>query len=257
MEPFKSNDIPYIRITDFMEAMGKQPISKNGDIFLYNAPYNIGSIFRAYGIETKEQPTCAVDTVNNTWKDTRWSAYAGGNLRALANEMFDFHKDSDAAEKFIIEVMTEYNRDHPVYLLPRPSVKMYNNGNCMVMDIRPQVLKLAAFVPGLGYEAITRHGDCISFKPPKFHPEYPEITVDVAKNKWYDAVTGKGGDIYNLAARLSGEEDPSEHLWFIAEVMGGRMVNEMREPWGKKIVPQKSVINQEPLRPKPKRGMRL
>lgn len=52
MERFSRYDIPYIRLTDFMEAIGKKPTAKQGDRLIYNAPYNIESLYRAYGIET-------------------------------------------------------------------------------------------------------------------------------------------------------------------------------------------------------------
>ena len=57
MERFSRYDIPYIRLTEFMEAIGKKPTAKQGDRLIYNAPYNIESLYRAYGIETMGKPT--------------------------------------------------------------------------------------------------------------------------------------------------------------------------------------------------------
>lgn len=103
MERFSRYDIPYIRLTDFMEAIGKKPTAKQGDKLIYNAPYNIESLYRAYGIETMGKPTCAVNPDTNKWEDTEWSAYARGGLYSLAGEICNFTKDKEVVERYIID----------------------------------------------------------------------------------------------------------------------------------------------------------
>ncbi len=73
MELLSAKDLPYIKITDFMAAIGRKPIRKDGDLIVYEAPYNCAHLYREYGIETKDKPTCVVDTVSNSWYDSKIS----------------------------------------------------------------------------------------------------------------------------------------------------------------------------------------
>ncbi len=50
------NDVDNIRITEFMEAIGEKPVKQEGDILIYNAPYNIEELSVDKGIHTKGKP---------------------------------------------------------------------------------------------------------------------------------------------------------------------------------------------------------
>lgn len=108
-----------IRITEFMEAIGEKPVSQNGNILTYNAPYNIEELVMDSGMRTAGQPTCLVDTENNRWRDknyTPWQPlkmlmleiswnYSEGRLNyMLANEIYDFRKRKTALQKWPEEI---------------------------------------------------------------------------------------------------------------------------------------------------------
>lgn len=74
-----------IRITEFMEAIGEKPISQDGAIITYNAPYNIEELVMRYDIRTEGKPTCLVDVENNRWRDKNYTPWQP--LKMLALEM--------------------------------------------------------------------------------------------------------------------------------------------------------------------------
>lgn len=60
-------DIRKIRLTDFMKALGQEhPIAADGDIRIYNAPYDID-----------KSPSMIINTRTNTWRDMKTGAYGG------------------------------------------------------------------------------------------------------------------------------------------------------------------------------------
>lgn len=68
-------DIRKIRLTDFMKALGQEhPIAAEGDIRIYNAPYDID-----------KNPSMIINTRTNTWRDMKTGAYGG--IYDLAYEM--------------------------------------------------------------------------------------------------------------------------------------------------------------------------
>lgn len=74
-----------IRITEYMEAIGEKPVSRDGNILTYNAPYNIEELVMNYGIRTAGKPTCLVDTERNCWRDENYTPWQP--LKMLALEM--------------------------------------------------------------------------------------------------------------------------------------------------------------------------
>ena len=257
MERFSRYDIPYIPLTDFMAAIGKKTTAKQGDRLIYNAPYNIESLYRAYGIETMGKPTCAVNPATNKWEDTEWSAYARGGLYSLAGEICNFTKDKEVVERYIIDVLTDYNREHTVSLMPMPSVRIINEGSVSVIDIRPKEIDLDDFVRQIGYRQIHRDGEWRGFSAPAGQKSYPDILVNTSQNKWYDYNSSDSGDVYALASRITGEESPSEALWFVASVLAGKEIHEVRQPWGNKVDKSQKAAQDIQTRPNPKRGKHL
>jgi len=257
MDRFSRYDIPYIRLTDFMAAIGKKPAAKQGDRLIYNAPYNIESLYRAYGIETMGKPTCSVNPDANKWEDTEWGAYARGDLYSLAREICNFTKDREIVERYIIDVLTDYNREHAVSLMPMPSVRIINEGGVSVMDIRPKEIDINEFVRQIGYRQVHCDGEWQIFSAPVGQKSYPDIIVNTRQNKWYDCNSSDSGDVYALASRLIGEEAPSEALWFVASVLAGKVVNEVREPWGNRVDNSQKAAHGIQTRPNPKRGKHL
>lgn len=68
-------DVDNIRITEFMEAIGEEPVKQEGDILTYNAPYDIEELSVDKDIHTKGKPTCLVDTRRNVWRDRDYTPW--------------------------------------------------------------------------------------------------------------------------------------------------------------------------------------
>lgn len=107
-----------IRITEFMDAIGEKPVSQDGTILIYNAPYNIEELIMYDGISTKGKPTCLVDVENNRWRDknnTPWQPlkmlaleitwnYSEGRLNyIIAHEIFDYRQRSRSQQEERVE----------------------------------------------------------------------------------------------------------------------------------------------------------
>ena len=61
-----SLDIRKLPLTDFLEAIGCEPVKKGGNLLTYPAPY-----------DNERKPTMLVDTSANKWRDTESGAYGG------------------------------------------------------------------------------------------------------------------------------------------------------------------------------------
>ncbi len=61
-----SLDIRKLPLTDFLKAIGCEPVKKDGNLLTYPAPYDNG-----------RKPTLLVDTSTNQWRDTKSGAYGG------------------------------------------------------------------------------------------------------------------------------------------------------------------------------------
>ena len=166
-------------------------------------------------------------------------------------------KEKEAVERYIIDVLTDYNREHTVSLMPMPSVRIINEGSVSVIDIRPKEIDLDDFVRQIGYREIHRDGEWRGFSAPAGQKSYPDILVNTRQNKWYDYNSSDSGDVYALASRITGEEAPSEALWFVAGVLAGKEIHEVRQPWGNKADKSQKAAQDIQTRPNPKRGKHL
>lgn len=61
-----SLDIKRLPLTDFLKAIGCEPVKKDGNLLTYPAPY-----------DNERKPTMLVDTSANQWRDTQSGAYGG------------------------------------------------------------------------------------------------------------------------------------------------------------------------------------
>lgn len=69
-----ARDIRKIKLTDFMKALGLDPVSADGNLQVYKAPY-----------DPTREPTMVINTETNLWRDTKSGAYGG--IYDLAYEM--------------------------------------------------------------------------------------------------------------------------------------------------------------------------
>lgn len=63
-----------IPLTDFMKALGQEPVVADGNLRIYNAPYS-----------TDHKPTMVVNVETNLWRDTESGTY--GDIYDLAYEL--------------------------------------------------------------------------------------------------------------------------------------------------------------------------
>lgn len=97
-----SLDIRKLPLTDFLKAIGCEPVKKDGNLLTYPAPY-----------DNERKPTMLVDTSTNQWRDTNSKAYGGiydlayeltgsCNMSELnqyiSGQMQGFNKESQAAK---------------------------------------------------------------------------------------------------------------------------------------------------------------
>lgn len=59
-------DIKNLPLTEFMTAIGSEPVKREGNLVTYDSPY-----------ESHGKPTMVVNTAKNTWRDTESGAYGG------------------------------------------------------------------------------------------------------------------------------------------------------------------------------------
>lgn len=68
-------DIKKVKLTDFMKALGQEhPVAADGNLRIFKAPY-----------DPKGEPTMAINTDTNLWRDTKSGAY--GSIYDLAYEL--------------------------------------------------------------------------------------------------------------------------------------------------------------------------
>lgn len=69
-------DINNLPLEDFMKAIGYEPIKKDGNLLIYNAPYSVGG-----------NATMVVDTEKNGWYDSKEPEKYYGGIYDLAYEL--------------------------------------------------------------------------------------------------------------------------------------------------------------------------
>lgn len=55
-----------VKLTDFMKALGQEPVAADGNLLIYKAPY-----------DDEGKPTMVVNVETNLWRDTKSGAYGG------------------------------------------------------------------------------------------------------------------------------------------------------------------------------------
>ncbi|WP_300614493.1 hypothetical protein [uncultured Duncaniella sp.] len=245
MEQLSVKDLPYIKITDFMAAIGREPVRKDGKLRVYDAPYNCADLYRSYGIETKDMPTCVVDTVSNSWYDSQYKSYGlSGNLFHLVGTMFDSY-DRDLESRYMLDVMNDYIRKNTIQLCPIPRVRFEQQGNILCMVFTPQEISFKEFLIEDGYKATKTEGNLTyySYDGRWSKDNHPDVVIDNQKGLWVDQHSGKNMGIADLISIIIGEDSYSDILWYIAEVMEGKEVIKEIGPEGMKIEPVKQKLD--------------
>lgn len=80
-------------------------------------------------------------------------------------------------------------------------------------------ISLVEFLNQLGYQPNGRDSKGLWFYAPYRSERKPSFHVNPRKNLWFDFGSGEGGDIFTLAAELSGKADFVEQAKYIADIM--------------------------------------
>ena len=94
----------------------------------------------------------------------------------------------------------------------------------------------------MGYKPVKDEGLIVTYESPFRADKEASFWINTEKNTWRDDKLGDGGNIYMLAAYITGSCHTSDLTHFIASEMSAKI---------------KINIRHEPDPPKPKRGMRL
>ena len=220
---YTKNDIRNIPLTEFMAALGENPVKAFGDMKLYYAPQR-----------DDPEPMLVVDTKTNRWYDH--ATDQSGDIIDLAALKMNPNLFMDPRD-FILKYMNEYEQGKELSAMarhPQPP-KVIN------LDIKN--VKLTDFMKALGQEhPAAADGNLRIYKAPYDSKHEPTMVVNIDTNQWRDTKSGAYGGIYDLAYELTGSCNMSELNSYIAAQMSAIHNVEVR---------------QEPEVSKPKRGMRL
>ena len=220
---YTKNDIRNIPLTEFMAALGENPVKAFGDMKLYYAPQR-----------DDPEPMLVVDTKTNRWYDH--ATDQSGDIIDLAALKMNPNLFMDPRD-FILKYMNEYEQGKELSAMarhPQPP-KVIN------LDIKN--VKLTDFMKALGQEhPVAADGSLRIYKAPYDSKHEPTMVVNIDTNQWRDTKSGAYGGIYDLAYELTGSCNMSELNSYIAAQMSAI---------------RKVEVRQEPEISKPKRGMRL
>ncbi len=220
---YTKNDIRNIPLTEFMAALGENPVKAFGDMKLYYAPQR-----------DDPEPMLVVDTKTNRWYDH--ATDQSGDIIDLAALKMNPNHYMDPRD-FILKYMNEYEQGKELSAMARrPQLPTIIN-----LDIKK--VKLTDFMKALGQEhPVAADGSLRIYKAPYGNDGGPTMVINTETNLWRDTKSGAYGGIYDLAYELTGSCNMSELNRYIAAQMSAI---------------RKVEVRQEPEVSKPKRGMRL
>ena len=224
---YRKQDIPRIPLTEFMAALGENPVKAFGEMKLYYAPQRYDP-----------EPMLVVDTNTNRWYDH--ATDQSGDIIDLAALKMNPNLYMDPRD-FILKYMNEYEQGKELSAMARQPLEP----KVVTPDIRK--IRLTDFMKALGQEQpVTADGNLRIYKAPYDPNGEPTMVINTETNLWRDTKSGAYGGIYDLAYELTGSCNMSELNQYIAGQMSGMEKSQKVEP-----------PKQEPEPDKPKRKMRL
>ena len=224
---YSVDDLPHLRMTQFLDSLGVKPVEENNGYKLYYAPYR-----------DDPKPMLTVNDNLNIWHDKATNEM--GNLHDLAVLTARGDNRNDITG-YIIDSMNEYaNRQEQSAMARCPQ-----EPTVISLDIKK--VKLTDFMKALGQgHPVAADGNLRIYNAPYDVKPGPTMIINTETNLWRDTKSGAYGGIYDLAYELTGSCNMSELNQYIAGQMSGMDKSQKVEP------PKQE---QEP--DKPKRKMRL
>ena len=228
---YTKNDIMNIPLTEFMAALGENPVKAFDDMKLYYAPQR-----------DDPEPMLVIDTNTNRWYDH--ATDQSGDIIDLAALKMNPNLYMDPHD-FILKYMNEYEQGKELSAMARHSHEPITIG----LDIKK--VKLTDFMKALGQEhPVAADGNLRIYNAPYDDKPGPTMVINTETNLWRDTKSGAYGGIYDLAYELTGSCNMSELNRYIASEMSALEKSKEKE---QKVEPPK----QEQKPDKPKRKMRL
>lgn len=199
---YTEKDLPHIRITQFLYALGEKPVKEFDDFKLYYAPYR-----------DDPEPMLCVNDKMKRWYDEGTDQM--GNLRELATltARGDHTKDITG---YILKMMNENERSKEML----EAAKRPLEPSVISLDIRN--IRLTDFMKALGYRyPMAADGNLRMYPVPYDSDPNPNLVINIQTNQWRDIKSGAYGGIYDLAYELTGSCNMSELNHYIAGQMSG------------------------------------
>ena len=194
---YTEKDIPKIRITQFLEALGEKPVKEFDDFKFYYAPYRDDT-----------EPMLVVNDCMNSWYDHATDEI--GTLRDLAKltARGNHQKDIDG---YIIKFMNEYERAKEML------ATSHRQTEPIVSDIDFGKIRLTDFLKALGQEhPVAADGNLRIYNAPYDPKGEPTMVVNTDTNLWRDTKSGAYGGIFDLAHELTGSCNMAELKQYIS-----------------------------------------
>lgn len=199
---YTEKDLPHIRITQFLDALGEKPVKEFDDFKLYYAPYR-----------DDPEPMLCVNDKMKRWYDEGTDQM--GNLRELAT-LTARGEHAKVITGYILKMMNENERAKEML----EATKRPLEPTVISLDIRH--LPLTEFMKALGQEQpVYADGNLRRYNAPYSDDKDASMVVNIQTNQWRDVKTGAYGGIYDLAYELTGSCSMSELNHYIAGEMVG------------------------------------
>lgn len=219
---YTDKDIPSIRLTQFMDALGEKPVKGFQDMKLYYTPYRDDT-----------EPMFVIDEKTNRWYDH--ATDESGDLRELAEltARGDHRKDISG---YIVKIMNE--NEVAKEMLTQRAI------DPQVVHLDIAKIPLIDFMKALGQKhPVAADNELRIYNAPYSTKPEPTMVINTRTNLWRDTKSGANGGIYDLAYELTGCANKSELNRYIA--------GEMNAFQKRQTSPKEEKL------PKPKRKMRL
>lgn len=219
---YTDKDIPSIRLTQFMDALGEKPVKGFQDMKLYYTPYRDDT-----------EPMFVINERTNRWYDH--ATDESGDLRELA-ELTARGDHRNDISGYIVKMMNE--NEIAKEMLTQRAI------DPQVVHLDIAKIPLSDFMKALGQEhPVAADNELRIYNAPYSTKPEPTMVINTRTNLWRDTKSGANGGIYDLAYELTGCANKSELNRYIAGEMNAFQKKQTPKP--------------EEKPPKPKRKMRL
>lgn len=197
----RKDDIPTVRLSQFLYALGETPMTIGNGKLLYFAPYR-----------NDTEPVLMINDKSGIWYDHKTKEI--GNIWDLAELTAKACGHSDIANYIVMTVNNAVKQE--------ANSKSVNSNMSDV--IRPP---LTDFLKAIGYkQPIAFDKEFFLYVVKTESNQKLTLLINPETNHWRDLSSGKHGDIYALAEAITENENKGELEKYIKGKMSGFMADE-------------------------------